>query len=77
MCVYVCIFSWLPRIHHTRYAPPHPLQVCINKADGDLLPAARRTKVDYMHALQLMRPKIPVWCVAEMRVCVAVSYLYE
>jgi hypothetical protein len=24
MRVYVCIFSWLPRIHHTHYAPPTP-----------------------------------------------------
>jgi len=28
--------------------------VVVNKADGDLLPAARRTKTDYMHALQLL-----------------------
>jgi GTPase len=35
--------------------------VIVNKADGDLLPAARITKADYMHALQLVRPKYKIW----------------
>lgn len=31
--------------------------VVVNKADGDLLPAARRTAADYANALHLLRPK--------------------
>jgi len=35
--------------------------VIINKADGDLLPAARRAATEYRGALGLMRPKTPYW----------------
>lgn len=35
--------------------------VIINKADGDLLPAARRAATEYRGALGLMRPKTPHW----------------
>lgn len=35
--------------------------VVINKADGDLLPAARRAAGDYQSALHLMRPKSKSW----------------
>jgi LAO/AO transport system kinase len=35
--------------------------VVINKADGDLLAAARRAQADYKAALQLLRPPTPVW----------------
>jgi len=35
--------------------------VIINKADGDLLPAARRAASEYRGALGLMRPKTPHW----------------
>ena len=35
--------------------------VIINKADGDLLPAARRAASDYTSALKLMRKKSPLW----------------
>ncbi len=35
--------------------------IVVNKADGDLLKKARHTKVEYMHALQLLRPKYPFW----------------
>ena len=33
----------------------------INKADGDLLPAARRAKADYRAALHLLRPATAAW----------------
>ncbi len=33
----------------------------VNKADGDLKPAARRAAADYRAALSLMRPKGPLW----------------
>jgi LAO/AO transport system kinase len=33
----------------------------VNKADGELLPAARRARVDYQHALDLLRPASPHW----------------
>jgi LAO/AO transport system kinase len=33
----------------------------INKADGDLLPAARRAKADYQAALHLLRPASVAW----------------
>ena len=33
----------------------------INKADGDLLPAARRAKADYQAALHLLRPASAAW----------------
>ena len=35
--------------------------VVINKADGELLPAARRAQADYRAALQLLRPPTPAW----------------
>ncbi|MBI1239964.1 MAG: methylmalonyl Co-A mutase-associated GTPase MeaB [Alphaproteobacteria bacterium] len=35
--------------------------VVVNKADGDLLPAARRAASDIQSALHLMRPKTPYW----------------
>jgi LAO/AO transport system kinase len=35
--------------------------VVINKADGDLLAAARRAKADYQAAFQLLRPPTPDW----------------
>lgn len=35
--------------------------VVINKADGDLLPAARRIKGEYTSALKLVRGKSPFW----------------
>jgi LAO/AO transport system kinase len=37
--------------------------IVVNKADGDLLPAARRAVADYRHALDLLRPKHPGWAV--------------
>jgi LAO/AO transport system kinase len=35
--------------------------VVVNKADGDLLPAARRAIADYRLAVRLLRPKHPGW----------------
>jgi len=35
--------------------------VIVNKADGDLLPAAKRAVADYRHATHLLRPKHPGW----------------
>ena len=35
--------------------------VVINKADGELLAAARRAQADYRAALQLLRPPTPAW----------------
>jgi LAO/AO transport system kinase len=35
--------------------------IVVNKADGDLLPAAQRAVADYRHALHLLRPKYPGW----------------
>ncbi len=35
--------------------------VVVNKADGDLAPAAGRTAADYRHALHLQRPRSPAW----------------
>ncbi|MDP1625650.1 methylmalonyl Co-A mutase-associated GTPase MeaB [Parvibaculum sp.] len=35
--------------------------IVVNKADGDLLPAARRAQVEYKTALHLMRPKSAAW----------------
>jgi LAO/AO transport system kinase len=35
--------------------------VVINKADGDLLPAARRARADYQAALHLLRPASAAW----------------
>ncbi|MEB2343234.1 MAG: methylmalonyl Co-A mutase-associated GTPase MeaB [Deltaproteobacteria bacterium] len=33
----------------------------VNKADGELLPAAKRARVAYQHALDLLRPASPHW----------------
>ena len=33
----------------------------VTKADGDLLPAAGRTRSEYQHALRLLRPSAPGW----------------
>ena len=35
--------------------------VLVNKADGDLAEAARRTAADYTNALRLIRPPLPEW----------------
>jgi LAO/AO transport system kinase len=35
--------------------------VVVNKADGDLRPAAQRAMADYRHAVHLLRPKHPGW----------------
>ena len=35
--------------------------VVVNKADGDLIPAAKRAAMDYKAALHLMRPKSTYW----------------
>lgn len=35
--------------------------IVVNKADGDLIPAARRAQIEYKTALHLMRPKNAVW----------------
>ena len=46
--------------------------VVVNKADGDLAPAAGRTAGDYANALHLMRPKWPGWTARALR-CSAIS----
>ncbi len=33
----------------------------VNKADGSLLDAARRARIEYQHALELLRPSSPHW----------------
>ena len=35
--------------------------IVVNKADGDLIPAARRAQLEYKTALHLMRPKNAAW----------------
>jgi len=35
--------------------------VVVNKADGDQEAAAGRARADYAHALELLRPAVPVW----------------
>ncbi|HMM15698.1 MAG TPA: methylmalonyl Co-A mutase-associated GTPase MeaB [Parvibaculum sp.] len=35
--------------------------IVVNKADGDLIPAAKRTAMEYKTALHLMRPKSSCW----------------
>jgi LAO/AO transport system kinase len=37
--------------------------IVVNKADGDLLPAAQRAVADHRHAVHLLRPKHPGWTV--------------
>jgi LAO/AO transport system kinase len=46
--------------------------VVINKADGELLAAARRAQADYRAALQLLRPATPAWT-PEVRACSALQ----
>jgi LAO/AO transport system kinase len=40
----------------------------VNKADGDLAPAARRAVADYQHALRLLRPAAADWAPTVMAV---------
>ncbi|MBN2623437.1 MAG: methylmalonyl Co-A mutase-associated GTPase MeaB [Acidimicrobiales bacterium] len=42
--------------------------IVVNKADGDLLPAAQRAVADHRHAAHLMRPKHPGWTVPVLAV---------
>ena len=35
--------------------------IVVTKADGDLLPAARRAQLEYTSALKFMQPKTPFW----------------
>ena len=42
--------------------------IVVNKADGDLLPAARRAVADYRHAVHLLRPKHVGWTVPVLAV---------
>ena len=35
--------------------------IVVNKADGELLPAARKAKTEYSHALAFLRPKTKFW----------------
>lgn len=35
--------------------------VLVNKADGELKSIANHAKVEYMHALQLLRHRSPTW----------------
>lgn len=46
--------------------------VVVNKADGDLLPAARHAASDYGSALSLLRPKTPAWS-ARVLLCSALT----
>ncbi len=46
--------------------------VLVNKADGDLLAAARRAASDYGHALGLMQPRSRSWR-AEVKLCSAAT----
>ena len=43
--------------------------ILVNKADGDLLPAARRIKAEYVSALKLIRSRNRQW---RPQVCVCV-----
>ena len=47
--------------------------VVVNKADGELLAAAKRAQADYRAALQLLRPPTPAWTPAVL----ACSALHE
>jgi LAO/AO transport system kinase len=42
--------------------------IVVNKADGDLLPAANRAVSDHHHAVHLLRPKHPGWTVPVLAV---------
>lgn len=46
--------------------------VAVNKADGELEAAARRTAADYRHALSLLRPRTKAWTVP-VETCSAVT----
>ena len=46
--------------------------ILINKADGDLLPAARRAAADYSHALRMMQPRSKHWR-TEVKLCSALE----
>jgi len=46
--------------------------VIVNKADGDLVPSARRTAYEYTSALKYMRPKSANWRV-RVKLCSAVT----
>jgi LAO/AO transport system kinase len=46
--------------------------IVVNKADGELLPSARRAQSDLRHALQILRPKRPGW-VVDVRTCSALT----
>jgi len=46
--------------------------VVVNKADGDLAPAAGRTQADYTNALHLLRPRWAAWA-AEAMACSALT----
>ena len=46
--------------------------ILVNKADGDLAPAAHRTVGDYANALRLLRPRLPGWQ-ARVQACSALS----
>ena len=46
--------------------------IVVNKADGDMLPAAKRASMEYKTALHLMRPKYENWT-AEVQLCSALK----
>lgn len=46
--------------------------VVVNKADGDLAPAAGRTRADYAAAVHLLRPKWKAWA-TEVLACSAIN----
>lgn len=48
--------------------------IVVNKADGDLAPAAKRAAAELRHALHLLRPKRPGWAV-DVMLCSATTGL--
>ena len=46
--------------------------IVVNKADGDMLPAAKRAQIEYKTALHLMRPKYAAWT-PEVQLCSALK----
>ncbi len=46
--------------------------ILVNKADGDLLPAAKMVRADYQAALHLLRPASPAWT-PEVLTCSALN----
>lgn len=46
--------------------------IVVNKADGDMLPAAKRASLEYKTALHLMRPKYAAWT-PEVQLCSALK----